>query len=328
MPDFFELIQHHPRVSEVIITSVKDTAEFDANEYCRLVQSVEDKLSDLYAEASRVENSQKLDHVKEVLSQIGEIDMEVEGLCTSDNQRDLSIRFHWGHNHEFNDDLKVIGRMGDRHLNLMAQFIVRHRLEFDHFLEKDVIDVGCWTGGTTLLLKFMGAARVLALEEVQKYARVTKELACTVYEYEDVVSDGTNIFNLETDHKYDVAYFPGVIYHLSDPVLALRRLFNALKDGGEIFVETAGLDSDQPICRFDGNRVFHKAQDEHESELNRGGWNWFVPSPPCLERWMIEAGFEDIDSFYSPASGRVFGYGRRRRFEPITKAGLSRPDIE
>jgi len=238
------------------------------------------------------------------------------------------FRFHWGHNHRFSESLSVSGRMGDRHLNLMAQFMVRNDLRMDHFEGKDVIDVGCWTGGTTFLLKVLGAETVLALEEVQKYAKAARTMVTDIYGFDKVICEGTNVFDLETEKKFDTAYFPGVIYHLSDPVLALRRLFNALKDGGEIFVESAGINNPEPVCRYDGNRIFHGSSKEAQEDLSRGGWNWFLPSPSCLERWMIEAGFEETDCFFSHQSGRVFGYGRRKRFQPITKAGFSRPDVD
>ena len=56
--------------------------------------------------------------------------------------------------------------MGDRHINLMAEFLLGFNLHKNFFKNKDCIDVGSWTGGTTLMLKHLGAAEVLALEEV------------------------------------------------------------------------------------------------------------------------------------------------------------------
>ncbi len=296
-------------------------------DYASAVAELEALLRLTYDQFTHIDDPTKLDLARSILSRIGTIDAEVEGLASKENQRDLSIKFHWGHNHRFNDDLTVKGRMGDRHLNLMAQFMVRYDKGKDHFAGKRVIDVGCWTGGTSLLLKALGAGDILALEEVQKYATAARDLVQGVYDLDDVTCNGTNLYDLETDNPYDIAYFPGVIYHLSDPVLSLRRLFNSVKDGGEIFVESMGLDSGQPVARYDGNRLFHDASKDDAKNLNRGGWNWFVPSPPCLARWMEEAGFEDVDCFYSKISNRVFGYGVRKRFQEITRAGLSVRDI-
>jgi tRNA (mo5U34)-methyltransferase len=210
----------------------------------------------------------------------------------------------------------------------MAQFMLRYNLSMDFFAGKDVIDVGCWTGGTTLLLKALGANEVLALEEVQKYAIVAKSLAQDLYKLDNVTCNGTNLFDLETQKKYDIIYFPGVIYHLSDPVLALRRLFNATKNGGIIFIETMGINAKEAICQFHGNKQYHNVDNEDSKNLNRGGWNWFVPSASCLSLWLDEAGFENIDCYYSHHSNRVFGFAKRSKFNEITRAGLSVRNIE
>jgi len=292
--------------------------------YVRAVEEKKQVLQKKFDDFVRITDEKKLTIVKELLDQVGTIDAEVEGLSTTENQRDLSIKFRWGHNHRFNDDLSISGQMTDRHIKLMAEFMVRNKLPLDHFEGKSVVDVGCWTGGTLLLLKALGAEKVLALEEVQKYAKTASRLAHDVYELEGVTCEGTNLYSLETEMKYDIIYFPGVIYHLSDPVVALRRLFNACKDGGEIFVESAGLHSSKPISAYDGNRVYYSGSKEN---MNRGGWNWFLPSSSCLDRWMLEAGFEEMDCYYSYASYRVFGYGKRKKHVEITRAGLSVPDM-
>lgn len=296
--------------------------------YLSKVKTIQNELQQRFDDFVRIESDTQLSRAQEILSRIGTIDAATEGLTRTENQRDLSIKFHWGHDHKFNDDLAVSGRMGKRHINLMAQFLTSNGLGLDHFQNKNVIDVGCWTGGTTLLLKAMGANKVLALEEVQKYAQAASDLIQDVYNLDGVLCEGTNLYDLETDEKYDIAYFPGVVYHLSDPVLGLRRLFNAVKDGGEIFVESAGIVSDEPICRYEGNRTYHKSDGENANQKNRGGWNWFLPSAACLKLWMIEAGFEDVVSFQSPGTRRVFGYGKRQQYLDITRAGFSVRDIE
>jgi SAM-dependent methyltransferase len=305
----------------------KNQKKVSDTDYIYRVNNITNELRGAFEEFCYISDSDKLRVADELIMQEGAIDLDVEGLRSKENQRDLSIKFHWGHDHRFNEKKSVKGRMGEHHIRLIAEFIAGFGIGMNHFLGKDVIDVGCWTGGTTLMMKHLGANRVLALEEVQKYAITAKRLLNEVYGLTGVICNGTNLYDLEVCKSYDVAFFPGVVYHLSDPVLGLRRLFNSLRDGGECFVESAGIDSDASIARYDGNRIYHNSPTEHFKDLNRGGWNWFIPSPLCLERWMVEAGFDGVRCYYSQASNRIFGYGKRTKYVDITRAGFSRRDI-
>ena len=269
----------------------------------------------------------KKDLINDLISQIGTVDSVIEGYKNSEKQRDLSIKFHWGHNHRFNDEIFVPGRMGDRHIHLMAEFMAGYKISYEGFANKKILDVGCWTGGTTLLLKALEANRIIAIEEVKKYAKAANMLFSSIYNLEKVKCLEISLFHLDMQNEFDIVYCPGVIYHLSDPILGLRIMFNALQDGGIILLESAGINSAEPICQFEGNYRYHNSEGESLENLNRGGWNWFLPSPECLGLWMLDAGFEDISCYFSPVSGRVYGFGRRVKFKEITRAGLSRPDI-
>jgi hypothetical protein len=124
--------------------------------------------------------------------------------------------------------------------------------------------------------------------------------------------------------RFDIVFFPGVIYHLSDPVVALRILFNSLRVGGAILVEGAGIDTAKPYCRFDGGLTQRPTK---KKPLSRGGWNWFVPSAGALHRMMREAGFEDVITLWPVDAKRVYGYGRKTAETGICRAGLSAPEI-
>lgn len=262
-----------------------------------------------------------------VQSRIGIDDAGAEGYSVEDldRQRDFSIRFRWGHNHDFGT-FAMAGEMRDRHIELMANFLSLFALSPEHFRGKDVLDVGCWTGGTTLLLAALGA-NVVALEEVRKYAGTAQFLATSFGLGARVAVRPLSIYGCNTDtfrERFDTVYFPGVIYHLSDPLIALRILFNALKPSGDIFVESAGIDVDEPYCRFDGSLVVTHGSRESR---NRAGWNWFMPSPSALGRMMREAGFDEVRSVWHAPTGRVFAYGRKLARVPICRAGLSVPEI-
>ena len=262
-----------------------------------------------------------------IQSKIGIIDAQVEGYSEDeiDKQRDLSIKYHWGHNHDFGD-FQLSGRMGDRHISLLTNFISLFPVSFEDFKDKKVFDIGCWTGGTTLLLATL-ANEVYAIEEVKKYAETVSFLAKSFAISDRVSVESLSIYNCNSQELYDqfdIVYFPGVIYHLSDPLLALRILFNSLKVGGFILIESAGINTEGPFCRFDGSLIYGGGTKER---MNRGGWNWFMLSPSALSRMMREAGFEEIQTLWHDETNRVYGFARKLSQVGICKAGLSVADI-
>ena len=242
-----------------------------------------DQLKDIDAESLQT-------HIN---SKIGKADGTQEGFqdYELEQQRDFAIKFAWGHDHDFGEFF-IQGMMRDRHLSLMANFWNEFNLDETSFKGKKVLDVGCWTGGTSLLLARLGA-EVTALEEVKKYAEMasflTKAFGCE----EQVKIESSSIYTIDYKkylEQFDVIYFPGVIYHLSDPVVALRILYNMCKEGGIILVETEGLNSSESYCEFTGS-LEHTSGDREK--LNRTGWNWFLPTPSAMTRMLLEAGFDD-----------------------------------
>jgi SAM-dependent methyltransferase len=265
-----------------------------------------------------------------IQSRIGLIDAQSEGYSENEleSQRDSSIKFYWGHNHDFGE-FKLEGRMGERHINELANFMALFPVDFEDFQNKNVLDVGCWTGGTTLVLASIGS-EVFAIEEVKKYADMASFLVKSFGISNRASVHHRSLYDCNSKEffdRFDIVYFPGVLYHLSDPLLALRILFNSLKVGGKILIESEGVEREEPFCRFDGSLIYSAGTRE---DLTRTGWNWFVPSPSALHRMMREAGFDDIDTLLYRSRKRrkrLYGYGKKVARIGICKAGLSVPTI-
>lgn len=250
-------------------------------------------------------------------------DHEMEGFKDPDKQRDLSIKFHWGHNHDFGD-FQLKGRMGNRHNSLLAIFIDKFKVLPKSLDGRRVLDIGCWTGGTSLLLSAMGA-HVVAIEEVKKYVDCLNYLKyafninrvepknlslyeCTVREFQD---------------SFDFVLFAGVLYHLTDPILALRIIFDCLKDGGYVLIETAAIDSNKQILSYEGPTIFGGGS---KKDLSRGGWNWFYPSTTTLSQMMADVGFTDIQ-VSKVIKGRALAVGKRDTHVDMMRGGLSVKNI-
>lgn len=203
------------------------------------------------------------------------------------SERPQSNEFVWGHDHDFGD-FRLPGQMGTRHIWLLSRFFDHFGFEVDQVRGRQVLDVGCWTGGISLILERLGGS-ITAIDEVAMYPHAVSFLA-----------DAFGLANLEARHKslyqltgasfverYDIVFCLGVIYHVSDPIVALRRLFHTLKAGGMLCIETMAIPPDslgRRVCDYEGP----------SQRRGQFGWNWFVPSPHALLRWLEDAGFESI----------------------------------
>lgn len=252
------------------------------------------------------------------------VDAQSENYIDPSKQRDLSIKFHWGHNHDFGD-FQLEGRMKNRHLELTTLFTDGFDLSPKSYQGLRVLDIGAWTGGVSLLLSALGAD-VVAVEEVKKYADTLQYLK-TAFDIKTLDVRHTSLFDCDKPEYYDafdVVFYAGVIYHVTDPILSLRILFNALKDDGICLVESATINTAEKIIRYDGPERTRKGTVEQQ---NRSGWNWFVPSPPTLEQMMYDVGFDEVDVAVTHKQNRVLGVAKRSNHVDMLRAGLARPDI-
>jgi len=85
------------------------------------------------------------------------------------------------------------------------------------------------------------------------------------------------------DHKFDMIFMLGVLYHRSDPIASLKSLNRALNKGGEIIVDSFIIDGDEEVCLFPENR--------YASIPNI----YFIPTVNCFKNWLKRGGFIDIE---------------------------------
>src|SRR5713226_2422532 len=248
-----------------------------------------------------------------------------ERTTQTENQNPHLVRFHWGHDHDFGT-FRLSGEMGTRHIWMLSRF-------FDHFnvspamLEnRAVLDVGCWTGGVSLILNRLGA-HVTAIDQIRKYTDALSFLAQS-FGLDSFVAEGRSVYEIdgqEFREKFDFIFCLGVIYHLSDPILGLRRMYHALKPGGFLCIESMSIDHPECVCEYEG-------PSKRRGEF---GWNWFVPSPKCIFQWLEDAGFREIrvgdglTPFAVTAEGdpmgsnRCFAVAKKDPNHHISVAGLS-----
>lgn len=234
-------------------------------------------------------------------------------------QHPMAARFHWGHRHNFGE-FSMPGRMGNHHIAVVATFIDALPALSPSLQGKRVLDIGCWTGGTSLLLAAMGA-QVVAIEEIKMYADCAEFLR-RAFDVQGLEIRHTSLFDCtgkEYQDAFDYVLFAGVLHHLSDPKLAMRITFNCLKDGGQCLLETLSFDHDRRI-------LARRAEDAAGNSERPWGWHWLLFTPPTLQEMMRFVGFT-IDHSCTVVDGRTFAVGRRDQHVDFRRSGLSVRDI-
>ncbi len=194
---------------------------------------------------------------------------------------------------------------------------------------KSVLDIGAWDGYFSFEAERRGAARVVALdhyawsvdqafqqrltaERVARGERVPSwdqdpelwkpetlpgragfDLARLRLgsHVETVVGDFMTM-DLEALGTFDVVLFLGVLYHLLDPLTALRRV--ARLTGGLAIIET--------VCMVVPGWEHHALWEHFEgAELDRDPSNWWAPNAAGLEALARTAGFSTVQLKGHPA---------------------------
>ena len=93
--------------------------------------------------------------------------------------------------------------------------------------------------------------------------------------------------------RFDVVLFLGVLYHLEDPVGAMRRVARVTAPGGLAVIETAATEilglRDAAFCEFFPGK-----------ELNNDPSNWWAPNSKALEGLCRAAGFREVTLLARP----------------------------
>ena len=85
------------------------------------------------------------------------------------------------------------------------------------------------------------------------------------------------------EHRFDVLFCLGVLYHRGDPIGMLKSLFKGLNEGGELILDTFMIEGEDDICLTPRDRY---------SKLRN---IYFIPTVSALKNWCYRAGFTEIE---------------------------------
>jgi 2-polyprenyl-3-methyl-5-hydroxy-6-metoxy-1,4-benzoquinol methylase len=219
--------------------------------------------------------------------------------------------FVWGHNHDFGHGICRVGAMSTRHVEITAEALELGMLPTS-LDGKQVLNVGCWSGGDTLVLAGL-SAQITCIEEHPIAARAARRMTELLGLDAPVIEASLYKDRPDWTGKFDYVYCSGVIYHVTDPLLFLRILFAYLKPGGEVFLETKAIVGKGSVCGYSGTM--------------EKGWNWYAPNEAALGRWMVDAGFEASSiRLYRRINSRLLAFGCKTENRALREtAGFSRP---
>jgi len=85
------------------------------------------------------------------------------------------------------------------------------------------------------------------------------------------------------EHRFDVLFCLGVLYHRPDPIGTLKSLYKGLNDGGELILDTFMIDGEDEVCLTPKGRY---------SKIPN---IYFIPTVRALENWCLRAGFTSVE---------------------------------
>lgn len=194
--------------------------------------------------------------------------------------------YGWAHTIDLGS-VRVEGLFGDNHLRIAGLLDDWHW--WPSSLEgANVADIGCFSGGLTLLMSARGASHVFAVDEIPEHLAQCQWLSETL-ETTNVTCLETSLYDLPqkiAPASLDLILISGVLYHLSDMLVGLIALQSLLKVDGVLLIESNAVE-----CY------------EH-SYANFGRFYagmWWQPTALCIHDLCDFAGFRPAESrFYMP----------------------------
>ena len=232
---------------------------------------------------------------------ITEIKEKVEAL-------DSAAQYGWGHSIDFGPFRKQ-GLLGDNYLDVAGM------LDQWGWWPRDlsgmrVADVGCYTGGLSLIMSARGPSVVYAVDEVGEHLDQAVFLA-DLFGQPSVEVVKASVYDLTKhipENSLDLVLLSGVLYHLGDMLLGLYILRRLLKPGGVLLIESNAVNDNKRSFANFGR--FYKGM-------------WWQPSGLCISDMCEFMGFSRAEvRFYSP--DRCLAQARRSPEDDIPfKRGMN-----
>ncbi len=161
---------------------------------------------------------------------------------------------------------------------------IKYNLLEPHFSLKDKIvgDIGCNNGYYLFRMLTHKPNKLIGFDPSAIYYSQFQFINHFIKS--DIVYELLGVEHVEFyEHKFDILFCLGVLYHRSDPVAMLKSLFRGLEKGGELILDTFIIDGDGEICLT--------PRDRYSKIPNI----YFIPTVNALTNWCHRAGFKSVE---------------------------------
>ena len=170
---------------------------------------------------------------------------------------------------------------------------------------KTVLDIGCNAGFYSFEMKRRGAARVLGIDEDDRYLAQARFVA------DELGMEGCEFRRLSVydvgalGERFDLVIFMGVLYHLRHPLLALDLIREHV--AGDLMLFQTMQRGSREVVKVPDDHPFHVGKWEEPPIFSQPGYpamlfierayagdwtNWWAPNQAGTEAMLRAAGFE------------------------------------
>jgi tRNA (mo5U34)-methyltransferase len=152
---------------------------------------------------------------------------------------------------------------------------------------KRIADIGCNNGYFMFRMAADNPELVIGFEPFIKNLmeyEIMQSFAKVPHLYFELL--GVEQMNLYPEF-FDSVFCMGILYHQTDPIKTLRKIYRSLKPSGEVIIDCQGIPGDESVALLPSGRYAHA----------RG--IWYLPTLPCLINWLRRTQFRDIECFFN-----------------------------
>lgn len=172
----------------------------------------------------------------------------------------------------------------DTFIDTEWQSHIKYNLLRPHFDLKDKVvgDIGCNNGYYMFRMLEDAPKRLVGFDPSALYK--TQFDLIEHYARSGIIFEMLGVEHLPFyEHKFDLLFCLGVLYHRSDPVGTLKSLAKGLNPGGELILDTFMIDGDEPHALCPG-KTYSKIPNIY-----------YLPTISALQNWGEKAGFDAMD---------------------------------